>query len=106
MKIPNQGAPVLQMQDYMTFNRAVTQQGCGIGEGIKCGAEFAGLVVGPCDPLGFPEDLPLCIPAFAAFVGSCEDCISGAAKTTICGAVSAASKIGIPIPSALKNFCS
>ena len=93
------------MQDYLTFNRSMTQS-CGFGEGIKCGAEFTGLLIGPCDPLGLPEDLPLCIPAFAAFVSSCEDCISDAAKSTICAAVHAASGIGIPIPGALSSFCS
>jgi hypothetical protein len=105
MKLPVQACPVPQQQDVATYNRYVKQNGCGVMEGIKCGAEFAGLVVGPCDPLGFPEDLVLCIPAFAAFVGSCEDCIGGAAKTAICGAVSAAEKIGIPIPGALKSLC-
>jgi len=79
---------------------------CSDVEGIKCGAEFAGLVIGPCDPAGFPEDLVLCIPAFAGFFSDCEDCLTGAMESAICAAVEGAEHIGIPVPSVLTNFCS
>lgn len=106
MQLPNQAHPILKSQDLLLIKRNLMLSDCGIVDGIKCTAEFAGLVIGPCDPLGFPEDLPLCIPAFAGFLSSCKDCVTGAAKTTICAAVSAASSIGIPIPGALQSFCS
>ena len=104
MKLPNQSRAIFKSHHAAGLRREVGLN-CGIIDGLKCGGKLAALVIGPCDPLGFPEDLPLCIPAASAFVASCEDCIEGAAKTTVCAAVSAAGKIGIPIPSVLKSFC-
>ena len=80
-------------------------QSCSIGTALKCAAEGAALIIGPCDPLGLPEDLPVCIPAAAGYVSDCKDCLEGAAKTVICEAVSLAEKLGIPVPSVLKSLC-
>lgn len=104
MKLPNQSHAIMKARDFPLLRRRV-QPSCSVFEGLKCAGKFGLLIAGPCDPLGLPEDLPICIPAFASYVSSCEDCIEGAAKTAICAAVSGAEKIGIPVPGVLKSFC-
>lgn len=86
--------------------RMVRPSGCGVIQGMKCAGEGAALVAGPCDPLGMPEDLPVCLPAAAAYLGSCQDCVKAAVKKPICAAAKLASQHGINVPSVIRNFCS
>ena len=105
MRLPKQASPIIRGVSTTRMKDAIRAQTCSLGERLKCGFTFAGIVTGPCDPAGFPEDLPLCIPALAGFVIGCEDCIKDGAKATICEAVSLAEKARIPIPSKLRAFC-
>ena len=105
MRLPKQASPVVRGVSTTRMKAAIDAQSCSVFDYAKCTAAFAILVAGPCDPVGFPEDLPVCIPAFAGFVDKCEDCIKGAAKSAICGAVSLAEKAGISIPSVLQSLC-
>ena len=105
MNLPKQYRPAFRHSMIGSVAR-VTPQGCGFIDGIRCAAEGAILLAGPCDPLGFPEDLPICIPAAATYVSSCADCLKSAVKTPICAAVSLAEKAGIPVPPVLTSLCS
>lgn len=83
----------------------ITPQGCGLIEGMKCAASGAALVAGPCDPLGLPGTIATCLPAAAAYVGNCHQCLGEAATTAVCSAVHLAEGAGVPVPSVLKSLC-
>lgn len=97
--------PIQSMIAAVLPSTGVTPQGCSIGEGIKCGGSGLALLAGPCNPAGFPETLPICLPAAASYVGNCKDCLAAGGKTSICGAVALAETAGISVPSVLKALC-
>lgn len=100
MKLPVQSMPIIRSVSSTGVRAEVTSSSC-----VGCYLKGAALIAGPCDPLGLPEDLPICIPAAAAYVASCADCLGGTVKSAVCGAVHLAEKAGIPIPSSLKAVC-
>lgn len=103
--IPHQSAPVARALRTARYRPFVTASGCSITQGLKCAGEGAALVVGPCDPLGMPEDLPVCLPAAAAYLETCEDCVKSAVKTPICKIAAYAEQHGVNVPSIIKDFC-
>lgn len=106
MRVPIQSPPVGRTVAVTRLRgSSVAAADCGWVQGIKCGAEAAGIVIGPCDPVGWPEDLPLCLAALVPFVADCIDCL-GPVGSILCEAVNAAKQAGIPVPASLQAACS
>lgn len=97
MRLPTQARPVLRRLATAPGRcGGVTPQGCGIGEGIKCGAEFVG-VTAACATVETGVGVAACIASAIGFVADCHDCITGAEKDVICGAAWVAKQMNIPI---------
>lgn len=106
MRLPNQAQPVPRLVSGAAVSlRGIRTSHCSLGDKIKCGAEGAALIVGPCDPAGMPEDLPICLPAAATYLGTCGKCLGDTVKDVICKAVHLAEQAHIPIPAPLKALC-
>lgn len=106
MRVPIQSPPVSRVFTAARRPRTgVAPADCGVIQGIECASEAGGIVAGPCDPLGWPEDLPACFAALVPFVGTCKDCL-GPVGDMICEAVNAAAHAGIPVPAPIKAVCS
>ncbi|MEM7584868.1 MAG: hypothetical protein AAF560_15860 [Acidobacteriota bacterium] len=97
--------PIQSMNAAVMPSAGVTPQGCDLVSGAECAASGAALLAGPCNPLGFPETLPACLPAAAAYVGTCKDCLVAGGKAAICGAMSLAETAGVHVPAVLKSVC-
>ncbi len=97
--------PIQSMSSRAPAASGILPQDCGLIKGAQCAASGAALAAGPCNPLGFPESLPVCLPAAASYASNCQDCLSSAAQTVFCSAVSAAESAGLSVPSVLKSLC-
>lgn len=107
MRLPLQARPILRhASGSVTRTRHIQPLHCSVIDSIKCGVSGAALVAGPCDPVGFPEDLPACVAAAVGYFDKCHDCLAHAAKKAICFAVQEAGKAHIPIPPQLQALCS